>query len=1267
MDRYDGHRFEHFSTDSGHLLSNNFVSITEGPEGKIWLGELGGTRNIQIFDPVKKQSRWWWQEIDTTALKGEEVKLILADLSEAAIWLVTDHRLLWYGKDKILKEVFYSQAIIRESMATQGSIWIYNGEDFKLLNPQGLVQREFKVPSEAYFIMEGVDSKDNIYYRQRDDLDDNDRSRKFRNGQTFSLGEVAPWDKYTFLCINPYKDQVLVSDLNTDEMVILDTALQELIRFKPNPNFYKFPPQFYWDRLGNCWTQFNEAVHVFNLEPFRFKNHLTNIITFGELGIGARGIHIENDSTIYVSSLGGTFTLNPNTGEYERFWSKPDKNDVADLLGLRQLAILKASDGKIYFSNEGGRINYFEPQSKSYGTIFPAVDTPNQDQLFMNWVLHEDYSGNLWIGRNNGLARFTKGTGIYSPYRGYNEFTELATTTVYDILQTNDTTLWVGSEKGLYRLHPEKGIVYKPSIDVANTANLAILDINSFEDGSLFLATQSGLIHYNTVTSTVVSHWNTDNGLSDNICYAVYRDSFNRLWTPSNNGINLINPNGSIQVFKTGDGLIHNEFNRISHARTADGRLFFGNLNGVTEINPADFPLNESTSTSVLLTNLRIQKASDGSYQNFEQDLSALSEIVLHPSDLGLDLQFSLLDYLGSQFRSFSYKIEGLDNDWTFLESPEVRINRLPYGEYQLLLRGQAPNGALTSEKAFKLSVPKPFFLRWWFFMLLVFAVAVSVMVLLRIRERKLKQRQRELETKINQATEEIRKQAEELRSLDQLKSNFFANISHELKTPLSLILAPLGEALNSTETNEALKYNLSLAQRNAESIKNLVNEILDLTRLENGVAQPRYSKVQIEPFLQLLIENFKPKAEAANIQLSYHSTGTSSDTWVTDRNMTEKIINNLISNALRHTPANGSIQVVSTFNEELSISVTDTGSGISDDDLPYIFDRFFQTKDPHKKAEGGTGIGLALSNELAQVMNGHLEVESQVGLGSSFTLTLPKVEHYIPSELMMEEKSIDNGHPNLFHAKFNLLLVDDNEEIRNFIKSNLSAQFEVILAQNGREALQILADKNHTIHLIISDLMMPEMDGIELLERLKSDNNTQNIPVIFLTARTAERDKVQAFRIGVDDYLTKPFSLDELRARIKNQLKIALQKKNLSHHPEEEIEIELSLTENELWLKKLRELTEREIAAVDFSIGALADKLGMSERTLFRKIKKLTGYSPNIYLREIRLQMARRILENKEKVNVSSVSQEIGFTSTKYFSKLYKERFGKSPSEYIN
>ena len=1267
LDRYDGHRFEHYSANSGQLLSNNFVSISEGPEGKIWLGELGGTRNIQIFDPVKKHSSWWWQELDTTALKGEPVHFILGDLAEPAVWLVTTHGVLRYGKDKVLKETFYSQGLIREAMASHGGIWIYTGGDFKLVGHQGLVQRAFKVSPEEYFVMEGVDSQDNIYYRQRDAFDDSDRYRKFRNDQPFRFGEVAPWDSYTFLSVNPYKDQILASDLSTNEMVILDTTLQELTRFKPDPHFYKFPPQFYWDHLGNGWTQFNEAVHVFHLEPFRFQNHLTNIITFGELGVGSRGIHIENDSTIYVSSLGGTFLLNPKTGEYERFWSKPGKMEVADLLGLRQLAILKTSDGKIYFSNEGGRINYYEPQTQSYDTIFPAADTPMLNNLFMNWVLHEDRAGNIWIGRNNGLAKIIKDSNIYSPFLGYNNFTELANTTVYDMHQTNDTTLWVASEKGLYRLHPEKGIVEKRTMEGVASSDVAILDINSFDDSSLFLATQNGLIHYNTANSTVVSVWNTENGLSNNICYAVYKDSFNRLWTPSNNGINLINPDGSIQVFKTEDGLIHNEFNRISHSQAPDGRLFFGSLNGVTEINPPDFPFNESTNTTVLLTNLRIQKASDGSYENFEQNLSDLNEINLYPSDLGLELQFSLLDYLDNQFRSFSYKIEGLDNDWTYLETPEVRINRLPYGEYQLLLRGQAPNGALTSEKAFKLRVHRPFYLQWWFFLLLALAVAVGVLALQRIRERKLKQRQRELEAKINQATEEIRKQAEELRSLDQLKSNFFANISHELKTPLSLILAPLGEALKSSEVNEVLKNNLSLAQRNAESIKNLVNEILDLTRLENGVAQPRYSKVQIDSFLQLLLENFKPKANAANIQLSYQSIAASTDTWVIDRNMTEKIINNLISNALRHTPANGSIQVVSTFGEELSISVTDTGSGITEEDLPYIFDRFFQTKDPNKKAEGGTGIGLALSNELAQVMNGHLEVESEVGLGSTFTLTLPEVDHYIPSKIKVEERSIVDDHPHLFQTKFNLLIVDDNDEIRNFIKSNLSAQFDVLSAQNGREALQLLADKSLSVHLIISDLMMPEMDGIELLERLKSDETTQNIPVIFLTARTAERDKIEAFRIGVDDYLTKPFSLDELKARIKNQLKIALQKKHISHQPEEEPEIEQSLSENELWLKRLRELTEREITAVDFSIGSLADKLGMSERTLFRKIKKLTGFSPNVYLREIRLQMARRILENKEKVNVGSVSQEIGFTSTKYFSKLYKERFGKSPSEYIN
>lgn len=1266
LDRYDGYRFENYNANSGQLLSDDFTTISEGPGGDIWLSNQGENYEIQLFDPVSKKSKWWWQEIDTAALNGEFVQLVLEDKAQPAIWLVTEHHVLRYGDSKSLEEIIYSPPPIIEAMASKKGLWLYTEEGLRLINSQGSIIQEFKLPSDATFVLEAVDSQSNIYYRKNLNSNDLDRSKKYRNGLPFRLDEESPWNRYLFLSLNPVEDEILTSDVLTNDMVVFNTSLKEIARFKPDPHFYKFPPRFYWDKLGNGWTHFNEEVHVFNLTKNEFKNHLTNIITYGELGIGARDIHFDNDTSVYISSLGGTFRLNPQTGEHRRFWSKADRNDIADLLGLRQLAILKTSDERIYFSNEGGRINYYESKSDKSGTIYPEDDDPEKDQLYMNWAIHEDVLGGLWIGQGNGLSKVIEGTNSYAPFNAYNGFEQLKNSATYDFHNSNDSTIWIGSENGLYRLHPEKGIIEKAKIPLTTTQELVVMHINSFSNGGLYLATRNGIIHFDPLNEEVIQRWTTNDGLSDNVCYAVYQDAFDRLWVPTNKGINLINPDGTIQVFQTGDGLIHNEFNRISHTQASDGRLFFGSLNGVTEFDPADFPINEASEIKVLLTSLRIQQVSDGTYKNYEQTLSSISEITLLPSDLGLELQFSLLDYLGNNFRSFSYKIEGLDNDWTYVDRPEIRINRLPYGQYRLILRGQAPNGALTSEKEIKLEVLRPFYLRWWFFLLLIFLMITVAIVVQSTREKKLRLRQKDLEAKINDATDEIRQQAEELKSLDRLKSNFFANISHELKTPLSLILAPLEKTLKKSPLDSDTRADLVLAQRNALSVGNLVNEILDLTRLENGVAQPRYSKVHINSFLELLTENFRPKAQSENITLRFNTQIQEDDLWIIDRNMTEKIINNLLSNAFKHTPPMGKVTVTAVIKSELIIQVIDTGSGISEEDLPHVFDRFFQTKNPNKKAEGGTGIGLALSNELAQVMDGDLEVHSESGKGSIFTLALPKADAYEYSEEFGELTFSENGEfPLLIDAQFNLLLVDDHEDLKSFIKTNLEDQFDIVTASNGNEALSYLEKQSQDIHLIISDMMMPNMDGLELLERLKAEPSTQNIPVIFLTARTAERDKMEAFRIGVDDYLTKPFSMDELNARIRNLLKAAMQRRIAREIESVDLDLGMSLNENEKWLKEFRKLTEQQLTAVDFSIGSLASKMNMSESTLFRKIKKLTGYSPNIYLKEIRLQMAKRILEKGVDKSIKEISLEVGINSAKYFSRLFKERFGKLPSEY--
>ncbi|MCE7991920.1 MAG: response regulator [Roseivirga sp.] len=1271
LDLYDGSRFTNFSVANGHLLNNVFTAIAEDHQQRLWLGyvneEIPLGYQVQIFDLKTKTSQWWTDLVDLSALQGKKVQWISPDPYRKMLWVITEKSLFAYNERGQLREYFVSNRQIKSAHASVKGVWIQLDNEFILIDGQGKQLRSFDSDPDKNFIIIGSDSQSNLFSFEQKDRENLNKQHIYKNNELFQPGPEYIWKETLFIGINPQQDLIYARKPGT-LFVVYDTALNEVAQLNPDVDFYKHPFHPYFDHYNNWWLAFDKQVHIFNYDKVPFNTWLTDFFIFGETGFGSRGIYPANDSTVYVSGLGGTYIIDPRNGKTSELLV-PDQLMKGSLLyKFRRMDIAELSDGTLLFSTEGDRIYTFTPGTQRFARIAPAeVQKDEQgnwiEQVRMNWSMLE-HGDKVWIAQNR-LSYFNRGSTTHQEFDDYNGYEELASVNIYDLHATSDS-IWVGSAKGLYLLDPNKGIINKYPLRAEVVGNPEhILHINSYGDGKLYLGTRSGVIIFDTASGQVTDRWDVSRGLADNTAYAVYKDDYGRLWVPGNSGLSLVNlQNGQVQIFREEDGLAHNEFNTTSHAQAPDGTLYFGGLNGVTSFHPRDFPLTATAKDVLVLSTVRVQKARSGDYSDYNYISGNETRLQLRPSDIGLELKFGIQDYLSRELESFAYKIESLGNEWIYAASPEIRINRLHYGEYRLLVKAQGANGELFATKAFGLTVVRPFHLTGWFLTLVGLIIVGLVVMVVRYREQLLKKRQHTLENEIDLATREIQEQAEELRSLDKLKSNFFANISHELKTPLSLILAPLEKAIGKEVLETELRSDLSLAHRNAEMIKKLVNEILDLTRLENGVAQPRYSRVKLNTFIRSIVDNFDHKAQAGKIDLNVISNLSEDIEWVLDPTMTEKIINNLISNALRHT-SQGEVILMVDANEDLNIAVKDSGSGISEEDLPYVFDRFFQTKDPNKKADGGTGIGLALSNELAQAMHGDLQVESQLNQGSTFTLSLPYIEHFVSPTSLPQNESYED-YPLLIPSKRTILVVEDHTDLRTFILSSLKNQFDLLAAANGLEALEKLRQPDHDIQLVITDLMMPGMDGMQLLEFVKSDEKTRHLPVILLTAKSAEKDKLEAFRLGVDDYLTKPFSLEELKARIKNQLKIAFLRKLESANSEDKELTTTDLSAQDQWLKQLRQLVEQNVASVEFNIGSLAEKMGESERTFYRKIKKFTGYSPNVYLREIRLQMARETLERNAVSTVSELARNIGFSSSRYFSKLFRERFGKLPGDYL-
>lgn len=536
--------------------------------------------------------------------------------------------------------------------------------------------------------------------------------------------------------------------------------------------------------------------------------------------------------------------------------------------------------------------------------------------------------------------------------------------------------------------------------------------------------------------------------------------------------------------------------------------------------------------------------------------------------------------------------------------------------------------------------------------------------------------RYQRLNAKVNeQRLRYEQKERERLAELDSFKSRFFTNIAHELRTPLTLILGPVQRLLKNNRTKEGKEPMLELIQDNAQNLLGRVNEILDLSKIETKEIELKETPTLLYAFIQRLMANFEGYAQqkSQTLQLDFRIDPTINV--LLDQNKFQHIFNNYLSNALKFTPEKGQVDIV-LYNanqngtmKEMTLEVKDNGSGIPGKDLPYIFDRFYQVEGTDAQY-GGTGIGLALSKEMAKLMNGEVGVRSELGKGSTFYCRLPLKE--VNREVVGKmEILVENSIETLPHVKetpsaTNILVVEDNPQLNNYLRLILSEHYQVIPAKNGQEALEKLATNN--CQLILSDIMMPVMDGFELLQQLKSSENYCHLPVIMLTAKGDLQDKLKALRIGVDDYLIKPFVEEELLIRIQNLLQNRQNRQvgEVATSKEKMEEISTTSKSDLLWLEEVEILLKKEMTNRGFHFDLLANQLFISRSQLQRRIKKVTGLTPNKYFREIRLQSARTLLESGKVRTVSEAAYAVGFETPKYFSKIYQERFGRHPKVYL-
>lgn len=1300
INRFDGQNFKPIAHQSFFSFAAEIVG--EDSERDLWIVNAYRKNDILFFNTKTETFRSFRQKFKDTPLAPQE-NIINYHINTEGQWLfgTSNGRLLHYHPEtQQLQSTFIGAGLRVRPFFTdaRGNHWlraststdVVDPAELVVVNAQGEVSRGLQ-SSNVIFNTKAIDST-YWHYNSRDSL------------YISNLMGTRAYD------LQEFSNRVLPTTYRSQYHFIRHDSIHGHYWWANEENMTVFHPEN--GLLVDLLELFPELAHTNVLDVF----------------LDERGV-------AWLATINGLYELNCRPNQFQQYlYLDPERTRDEDLYSCR--GICSDFDGRIFANADSYSLELDEDSIKviSEGYLLPfwenyldrqgnywisAPDTllQYQEQELVKkwpmpigsiWAMAEGRKG-LWLGissvetMDTTLVCLDAQAGQWTAFEQHNGFDELQASRIYAIQPSRDSTFfWLVTTKGLFVLDEERGIQARYWTGGEGKYKLPHDDLRHLhedDDGLLWLASTQGLLCINRGQQSC-RHYTEDDGLSHNNLYAVYEDDFGFLWLSSDYGIIQFQKSTErTKIYLPSDGITYHEFNRIAHhqiTQCADpsqvGRIFFGGLNGISAFHPRDFvkSFDDQPDLPLLLLECNVFSGKTNQVENIKPDFLSRQLVEIYPGDQFLNIELALLDYVNPKLISYEYRIEGFNDVWTTSKENTLLISGLPYGTFDLVVRAKTGNGLYSKQELrVPIKVLRPFYRQWWFALILLGLLALGIWTVYGVRTRQLLQQKVKLEREVRERTQTIARQSEALRQLDKVKSRFFANVSHELRTPLTLILAPLQRVLALRKDKDQESELLSTAYQNAKNLLKLTNEILDLSKLEASKLELVETPVFFLSEVRRIFSSFESRAYHQGINFQILNRLNPDLRIQLDKPKFEKILNNLLSNALKFTPSGGSVILeLDERGDKIRLQVADTGTGISAKDLPHIFERYYQSKDKNAITAGGTGIGLALSKEIAKLFRGKLWAESEKGQGSRFIFEFPlkriSTETTPPAEVIEEQPpAVHSEHlktsvlpPNGSHPT--ILVVEDHSDLRNFLRVMLEANYQVLTAEHGQQALDILgSSQGATIRLILSDVMMPVMDGFELVQQLKTDAKYAAIPVVMLTARAELQDKLKALRIGVDDYILKPFEEEEVLVRIRNLLE---QTTIRDRYRQELLEAEgnptmpkvaadasaiLTLPDQE-WLTQVEEAVRQELNQPEFKAEQLAQHIYLSRRQLDRRLKTLTGLTAGEYIREVRLQQARQFLEQRSFSSVRVVALEVGFKSHSHFSKQYKERFGKRPSEYF-
>ncbi|PHN05688.1 two-component regulator propeller domain-containing protein [Flavilitoribacter nigricans] len=1316
--------FHKLSTQQG-LSHSTVYAITQDDRGFMWIGTREGLNRYDSYE-----LKTYYADGERSNLASNQINALLATDEQLLVGTSNGLSLYLPAKDQFVR-------IGRDSL-NESINQIYRGQDSTIFvcTNKGLYRLNDDLQPERLMGPVSANSicnyKSNVFWLALN------REVMLIN----HLGEVIK----SYRPQQPPELQTQVDRLNTMHRIIQDRegdiwliTDKGLFRYDPPADEFQHVPihrgengieanvirTIDTDQDQRLWLGTELGLFIYDKksgEVQHYNQSFTDANTLSDKSIYALYLSRENIAWIGTYFGGLNYTKPESNGFYKLMPARAGQS----ISGKAISQITETTDGRLWIGTEDGGISIYDKDEQT----FEYLRTDGDPALSCNNVhaIHDDQLGNIWIGtflgglnrydsRNGRITVYKKdpadphslsndyvysirkdsrnvlwvgtqrGLNIYNYERDHFELfrpEELGGVFVYDILEDRQGDLWFCTRwTGIYRYQPAEDRLHHYVRRDSTTHGLSSNQIvSAFEDrhGDLWFGSlNGGLIHWNRQQQQFSSVTQA-NGLPNDNVYGILEDERGKLWLPSNKGLTRYDPDsGRITNFTTAQGLSENQFNFKSFYTDTEGWFYFGTVNGLNFFHPdsSDFrvPPPELYFTGFKLFNKDVPISEKGPLQSH---IDQTEKLTLRHRDNVLTLEFVALNYFSEGKNEYAYYLEGFEDNWNEVGNKRTATyTNLSPGDYVFHLRATGQSGALAGpERRIQLSVLPPFWQSNW--ALLLYSVLIIGLIVGYTRFVRFLHRQ-----KLAVQVERVEK--EKIREINQHKLNFFTFISHEFKTPLTLIIASIEKFFQSSNDQRNHPDELLSIKRNANRLHHLIQQLMEFRKIETRHASLDLRKGDVVLFLRDTFQAFSPLFKHRGIRYEFTSSHAEYYAFF-DPDKLEMILSNLVSNSAEHTPENGHISLAVNIQRPddkntgwiLQLLISDSGSGILEEDTSMVFAPFFKAG---KEEQQGSGIGLALVRSLVEFLDGRLQLESQVGNGTAVTVELP-LRHKPLTETEAVSATVNGNKDFGLHSALypepvlqeiadtplssrdqTLLIVEDNRELLKFLHKHFVQQYKVQLARNGEEALKKI---RRTIpDLILSDARMPVMDGIELCEQVKANPQTSHIPFLLLTAKTSDQHRMEGLRMGANAYLTKPFNLKELDLLVYNTLHSG-QKLQQRFSNLERIEPEALPPNNQdrEFLHQVTKLVGSHFADPGFTISGLAQMLGISRSLLHLKMKKIMNVSASEYIKRVRMEKAQDLLQ--EGLPISEVAYKVGYNDPNYFSKVFKKQFRILPSAYV-